>query len=154
MASYSPEQTEHDLKELSAILRPWHNGRESDSVEVQNLREHEYAVARRFTEGLISGVAPEQRLCLTVGHTAIEGFNFRRGSHGRRVNNPRVMLEPGEDLELTATRLATDNRLVEELYVGDLITKVALSQVAKTLTEDGELSLLGMARPRAAAPSV
>jgi hypothetical protein len=142
MEDYKPEQAERDLKELNVILGAWYRNRESDSVFIQNLRENEYWAGVRFVKGLIHRTQPERRLHLRIGETAVTTAEHKE-------------LAPGAELDLRAEdirmkRTPGSTELREELFVG-WIDRLPLSEVARTLTEGGELSVVEAPPAQAAA---
>lgn len=143
MAGYNLEHITHDLNELGIILRCWHNSKDSDSVLTQDLRSAEFGVGAQMMKELVEGVQPAQRLQLKVGSTAIRAVRFHKGAYDMLTPSWRT-LEADSELELKSAQFITiaDPNPKQELYVG-FVTQVALSEIAKTLTEGGRLELIG-----------
>lgn len=138
MATYETGRAETDLAELTSALTAWHQNK--DSIH-GNSKIHELDFAMEAMPRLIAGVQPEQRVQLSVGETAVKGMliNYRTGYKVAVDMNSRE-LEPGSKLELRKA-IAIVSSLGREMYAGWTV-KVPLTEIARTLTEGGELSVV------------
>jgi hypothetical protein len=141
MAPYERQAADNHLRELTVMLSAWEGNRESDSVEVQNIRSREMAAAMDLTEHLVYGVGSELEMQLSVGGRALEAYQFSRGQNptGRAR---RIKLEAGSDLPLRSIRKfynIEENRC--DMYVGNARAFVTLGSVAVAIRHNGgELS--------------
>jgi hypothetical protein len=132
MESYTSEHAESDLRELTSELSFVDATKNSDSVAQLIRRKNRYWFAVDLARDLIHGLQPERRLRLKIGETA--------------VKTAQGYLKPDVELDLRKENkvwpgdsFALD--LQEELYVG-WRDRVPLSEVARTLGEGGELSIV------------
>jgi hypothetical protein len=147
MSIYTSERAEADLSDLQDVLKFWCENENPDTNQRQRTIDKGYDMAQTMMEGIVKGVQPEQILQLKVGEKAIKAVRFRRTAYDNLDMSWRE-LEPDAELELRQASNVTYGSRSEhkqELFVG-WVTRVALSEVARTLTEGGELSLIGIAR--------
>ncbi len=138
MATYEAGRAETELAALTSTLMLWHQN--PDSIHDRH-QSHELDFAMEAMPRLIEAVQPEQRLQLCVGETAVKGtlLSYRTGYKVAVGMNARE-LEPGSKLELRKA-ITIVSALGREMYAGWTI-KMPLSEIARTLTEGGELSVV------------
>lgn len=158
MVSHDLKRAPEALEAVACQLEDWFMSLGSDYMEKRwyigrhQLETYDYTRAAEKIKEIAEGVQPERQVRLKVGRMAVESVRFHRSAYDvsqMSFNN----LDPGVELELCKAdfvqyRMLDETR--EELFVG-WVDRLPLSEIARTLHDGGELSIVEVSA--AAAPA-
>lgn len=149
METYDLEQAPKNLEAAARQLGGWFMGLGSDYVEGRyyigrhQLEAWNYTNAAEKIKDIVDGTQSEQLVQLKIGRSAIESVRFHRSAYGfSRMSFSR--LNPGTKLKLRKADFVQYRMLDEireELFAG-WFNRLPLSEIARTLHDGGELSIV------------
>jgi hypothetical protein len=137
MLEVRPE-VDRRLQQVTDILITWHDSPEHDKRDF-SLRRREMVIGSTVLEELMDDLRPLQHLRLKVGEVPARAARFSKNAYQFEELTSNK-LEPGSELDLLlAQKRDITGQPGPELYVGDYSLSIAVSSLARTLSEGSKL---------------